>query len=278
MTIAAGFRCVDGIVLAADTRIEDGDVKRDEKKILRCCALPGCSVLLTGGGDFEAISACAELLQTGDFFEPDSPDSINKLKKAIRKFIASESYTEMLEHPDTGDFTCFIGLMARDGQTDVVGLSAKRMYPITSYRCYGSGSEAALFLAKWLYRPAVPTRLMKQLAIQIVRASKGHHAGVGGNTNVVALTQPGDLPGTKWKLENDAELLWGIPEALGSVIYGCIDPTISQEEFKKYLTELFQRIYDKRMGTLRWHETITALEEGREPRLDSIRGPSSQLP
>src|ERR1017187_3226312 len=69
MTIAAGFRCLDGILVGADSRLESGDVKYDEDKtFIVPSKRSDFIVVVTGSGDFEAIQHCVYLLD-GSFFK-----------------------------------------------------------------------------------------------------------------------------------------------------------------------------------------------------------------
>src|ERR1039458_6313143 len=83
MTIAAGFRCRDGVIIAADERITELNVERNQKKLLDCSRIPGCFVKLAPAGDFEAASTCAELMRENGCFNEVAAESIRALKSAL---------------------------------------------------------------------------------------------------------------------------------------------------------------------------------------------------
>src|SRR5258705_2939632 len=64
MTIAAGFRCTDGVLVGADSRIEEGNVKYQQDKVFQCCDDGGLGFVIAGAGDFEAINNCVDLIRS----------------------------------------------------------------------------------------------------------------------------------------------------------------------------------------------------------------------
>ena len=84
MTIAAGFRCLDGVLIGADSRLESGDIKYDEDKTFMVPSKQsGFVVVITGAGDFEAIQHCVYLLD-GSFFK-NCDGSLPAIAGEIRK-------------------------------------------------------------------------------------------------------------------------------------------------------------------------------------------------
>ena len=116
------------------------------------------------------------------------------------------------------------------------------MYSIPTQRCIGAGSETALFVAKWLYDPDLPIRVMRSLAVQIFRAAKGHNVGCDDATKIVSLVNAGATAGDLDSvMSSDAEYLWGIQNLLRPVILGCFDDAATEESFESDLAKVNER-------------------------------------
>lgn len=118
MTIAAGFRVANGILIGADTRIEEGNVKYEQNKVFDCHESgTNCAVLLAGAGNFESISYCADLLRTHGFL--GSTDHLHTLKERVLKFLETKRYRRLIERQAPyGDFSAIVALRSGDGETD----------------------------------------------------------------------------------------------------------------------------------------------------------------
>ena len=150
MTIAAGFRVANGILIGADTRIEEGNVKYEQNKVFDCHESgTNCAVLLAGAGNFESISYCADLLRTHGFL--GSTDHLHTLKERVLKFLETKRYRRLIERqaPYGGFPRLWPSARVMAKPTDLLSLSGECLYPIPEFRCIGAGSETALFISKW---------------------------------------------------------------------------------------------------------------------------------
>ncbi len=91
MTIAAGFVCLDGIVLCADTQETiTGYTKNSTEKIRQMCD-QGLCVAITGAGDAELIETVGERIQRALFWEysPRDMRMPDEVRDIIQKEISS---------------------------------------------------------------------------------------------------------------------------------------------------------------------------------------------
>src|ERR1035437_6928110 len=242
VTIAAGFRVANGILIGADTRIEEGNVKYEQNKVFDCHESgTNCAVLLAGAGNFESISYCADLLRTHGFL--GSTDHLDTLKERVLKFLETKRYRRLIERQAPyGDFSAIVALRSGDGETDLLSLSGECLYPIPEYRCIGAGSETALFISKWLYKPDYPIHVFVPMAIQVFRAAKGHNTGCDDSTRIVRLYNAESGLEPKRTVWGDTDYLWGVHDLLGSVIQGCFDLRAATEEFQASLRGLDEKV------------------------------------
>jgi 20S proteasome alpha/beta subunit len=241
MTIAAGFRVANGVLIGADTRVEEGYVKYEANKIFECTdGADGSRVLFVGAGDFESISYCADLIRDHGF--EGNADNIRSLKERFHKFIETKRYRRLIERtkaPSSEWFTGIVALRSNEGDTDLLYLSGQSLYSIPEYKCIGSGSETALFVSKWLYRKEYPIDTFIPMAIQVFRAAKGHNTGCDDSTRIIRLYNSGVDPiDARRVVWGDADYLWGLHDLLGNIIQGCFDQDTTDESFEGSLHTL----------------------------------------
>lgn len=262
MTIAAGFRVANGVLIGADTRIEEGNVKYEQNKVFDCSGVeyPRYAVLLAGAGNFESISHCADLLLTFGF--SGATERLSTLKERVLRFTETKRYRKLIEHcPPCGDFSAIVALRSEAGETDLLYLSGGCLYPIPEYRCIGAGSETALFVSKWLYMPDYPIHVFVPMAIQVFRAAKGHNAGCDDATRIVRLYNEGSGLEPKRTVWGDTDYLWGVHDLLGPVIQGCFDLRIAPAEFKATLKALHEKLIALREANERSAQLPPAVKE-----------------
>ena len=237
MTIAAGFRCLDGILVGADSRLESGDVKYDEDKtFIVPSKRSDFIVVVTGSGDFEAIQHCVYLLD-GSFFK-QCDGSLSSVAGEIRKFSDSKAYRKLVDSleahlkPDL-----LFGVRSANGEADLLHLFDNKLHRVREYIAVGAGHSTAMFFSKWLYRPDFDIEGFAPLAAQIFRAVKGTHVGCEGSTMLHRLFNGGNedtrivpcAPG------GDEKLLWGLHDILPSLLFCCADDRLPEKYFEECL-------------------------------------------
>src|SRR6185437_2464756 len=118
LTIAAGFRCLDGILIGADSRLEDDQVKFDGNKTF---SLPSrrsdFQVIMTGCGDFNAIQTCAYLLDE-DYLH-NCEGTLAAISRSLREFRSHQEFDNLVaSNPSATDL--LFGVRSSDGETDLI--------------------------------------------------------------------------------------------------------------------------------------------------------------
>jgi 20S proteasome alpha/beta subunit len=268
MTIAAGFRCKDGVLVGADTRIEEGDVKYQENKVFDITpdGFRGFGIALAGAGDFNEINTCVDLMRDGRLYE--RADSMLKLKKALRDFVDSGRYQRLIKpkKPPTQGFDAILGLRTADGKTDLLYLYNSNLYPIPTYRCIGAGHQTALFVSKWLYSPDYSIRAFVPLALNIFRAAKDNNSGCDDLTRIATLYNgTWDVPPitSTWP---EGDFMWGINDLLRPIVRGCVDARIPEHYFESSIKNLIDRLRAVRHSTeMYWRPIILAEKLSPQP-------------
>jgi hypothetical protein len=277
MTIAAGFRVANGVLIGADTRIEEGNVKYEENKVFDCRDDENdhsYAVLFAGAGDFEAISHCASLLRGCRFSKAHK--TLEGIKGCLRRFVESNRYLQLnARMAGTMGFAGLFAIQSSARETDLLYLSGENLYPIPEYKCIGAGSETALFVSKWLYRQDYPIHVFMPMAIQVFRAAKGHNAGCDDTTKIVRLYNKGSGLEPRRTVRGDTDYLWGMHDLVGSLIRGCFDLRVTTQEFNSILRDLHQKASAIREAN---EHAANVIAEGRLDPQSTIGDPTPQPP
>jgi 20S proteasome alpha/beta subunit len=252
VTIVAGFKCINGVLLGADMRIEDGTFKYPENKIFEIGDSGGFGIAFAGAGDFSSISACADLMGSSDI--ASCAQTIESLKESIRTFIETRRYRELITVKGSAAYTfeAIIGLRSLDGRTDLLYLYGPTLYPIVKYRCIGAGFGTATLLAKWLYESDYDMKSFVPLALSIFRACKDHNQGCDDPTRIVRLYDgPRSIDDPLHALWDDSQFMWGIGEFLRPVIRGYVDQKTTDADFDFALNSLNSKLRSIRDGAKR---------------------------
>lgn len=233
MTIAAGFRCADGVLIGADSRIEDGFIKWDEDKVHVCSRDEDHAVLLAGAGETNRILDCVDRLRSSPGLS-DGRASVGGLKQAIRQFSESKAYRELSKATGGQLPIELIFAIRSQGETDLLHLAGVSLHPITSYVCVGSGYAVCRYLADLLYSPDATVDLFMRVLMFIFREAKRLNAGVDGPTTVYCLFDGERGKGTPRKTPRrvgEQDLVHDAFKALKPLIWHAADR--SRESFKQ---------------------------------------------
>jgi hypothetical protein len=263
MTIAVGFKCSDGILLGADSQIENLDVKYEDDKVFYCTdqsAEQEYCVLLTGSGDSTSIKNIADYAQGSGYFD-SANTSMKDLKFLIRNLSKTSVYLDSVKEAKEAKSPIELlwGLKSRDRHTDIVYQNGARTNPIKTFECVGSGSSTARYFSNWLYVSGVGVHIFAPLAVQIIKTAKQHNIGCDGDTKFHKLFS-GDTPKDETdQYVTDNEFLWGLHARLRDVVYCCLNPQIHDAEFEGTLASFITKSKELRKEVLRNDELMKAL-------------------
>ena len=254
MTLIAGMRCQEGVIVAADTEHTDGVIRFSEHKLIvhpskrvMSCHLSGLSpqpyrVVIAGAGFSDYIKMTADDI----IGKIDGRSlSIDEMSDAVKQAVQS-THEIIFKHWDVNDqnrptVSLFVGL--RNGEdTTILRTQDVAVSEVETLSFAGSGESLARYLAKGLYRRKYPASVVVNVIIQVFRAVKESGAYVGGNTDLCVLGKGKmfHLPG------KDESYLWGIQKNLDRAIRvsllgaAGVDPVVGHwiDELVKSVKEL----------------------------------------
>lgn len=192
MTIAAGFVCSDGVLLASDT-LYSGDEHRQGRKFWTFAA--GEAVVVVGGAGTEAALKRISM-ELGERLH--TAMSRLEIVKAIEETLAGVDALMQLQDHEKTQLLVAISLDSRallyENQAQRLGLSPVD-YPS---QCIGSGFSLGLYFARSLFREGMSMRWGQVIAAHLIKNVKTFNSGYcGGDTHLFAVPNVGPVSWTK---------------------------------------------------------------------------------
>jgi 20S proteasome alpha/beta subunit len=195
MTIAAGFKFEDGILLCADTEQTQGDLKFTESKLIYANLQPTFSIVFAVAGSVRYATMAVQEIIT----ELKKSSELNhEFAEQIIKERISRIYTELLyPHPrvgysDSPFFDLLIGVQM-DGISRLLACSESSVSEITGYECFGIGLTLAKYLIKPLYQEGMGQHSVEMLAARVLIHVKENVAYCGKDSEFIILHNSGEI-------------------------------------------------------------------------------------
>lgn len=189
MTIIAGFRCKDGVVLTADTEIttDGGTGKTYASKIFSLAPELDCYMAYTGDTDF-AEEFSDYLIQ--NLKGKSSQAALAYIKTAYQEFRAKH-YTNAPKDEKTW---AWILITLRQGDTIHLYRGRNRHFAeVKRYSVLGIGQDQAEAAFKSLYESWMSIRQAGYVMIYALRKVKGFVQGCGGDSEIREIPDQEDI-------------------------------------------------------------------------------------
>jgi len=260
MSIAAGIRYRNGVLLCADTEQSAWTHTLHESKIQRI-RLPEAEVVIAYAGhtDFSlsAIEKCGQVLR-----RTESEALLEELEGTLEE----EYRRHVLSHPGyaTDGSLAYRMLIAfwRSGEKARLFVTTQTaMREVLGYECIGSGDYLAHYLMRPNFTSALDERTALALSAIALAGVKGYVEGVGGVSCFMAvrdngsvgdafsLPAPGMTPRTavEW-IDNSSK---GYRYLFGKLLITAANPELSDANFMAYLSTFSQQIAETRERWMR---------------------------
>jgi hypothetical protein len=184
MTIAFGFNCINGLVLATDSLETDGVTKRNVNKMWAHEVSEDWGIAIASAGESDLADSfnddLKEILGNSDF---DEVRLFLKLRNAIKGVRRA--------YPDA-QFAFLAAIYSRPNlycRLFRVNDESLHLGPVKRYQSLGVGGSLASFLASQLFRMSMNVAEGVRLAAFILAIVKEHADGCGGPTSIVSYTK-----------------------------------------------------------------------------------------
>lgn len=191
VTIAAGFRCRDGVVLCADSRITvPGFLKAEEPKIARLAGVAH-AVFYTFEGDVDFSRMAIEILvESMHEAELKGRSMILELRRTVRDIY--EKYSKL----STKQRKLYLSLIVaiHSGNKVTLYKVSGPLAPAFS-RCQfiGCGYNVAESVALDIYNPSMSVNEAAKMAVYALAKTKKYVDGCGGKSEVVRIYDNGSF-------------------------------------------------------------------------------------
>jgi Proteasome subunit len=194
MTLAAGFKAADGILLCADTLVSDGYTKQYRGKIWTWQAPlpnPTISVAFAVAGDatigvMAAENCCIEL----DLLKWDqrSFSDVYKSIAATVRFVHQEYVDKApIEDRERSRFWMLIAIYTENSGHRLYVTNNAAVSPVNELECIGSGRSIGIYVLEPSYKNTMSIEGISTLALHAFAAAKERCDGVGGSVHFLAL-------------------------------------------------------------------------------------------
>jgi 20S proteasome alpha/beta subunit len=204
VTIAAGFRYKNGLLLCADTQYT-GQIKFRGSKILAKSYDDGSKSAFVIVGNPRYARMCVNVVE--DTIESlDNPDrSLSKMQSIVIAGVKEIHQGHIFKHPRREEITVqfLIGLWSARTKGDVAFLSTEdtSVIRVYGYDCLGSGEMLAQQFIRPKYhritditkRPLHSESEVRQLAIDALKEVKKYDAFCGYDSEYLTITNDGDM-------------------------------------------------------------------------------------
>ena len=181
MTIALGLRCIDGIVLCADSLEEDGVTKRHVDKLWIYEVQNDWGIAIASAGESDLADSFTDglkdILGNSDF---DEVKLLSKLKTALRSV--------RISYPDSefGFLAAVFGIPTLYSKLFRVLDQSSHLGPVRQYQTLGTGGALGTFLASQLYSVSMCVEEGARLGAFILARVKERTPNCGGPTSIVS--------------------------------------------------------------------------------------------
>jgi 20S proteasome alpha/beta subunit len=227
LTLVAGMKCNDAIVLAADTEHSDGIIKFQDHKLQIFPEIPRMAnppkspyrIAIAGAGFSDYIKMTVDGIKDGI---GKTDHSVEKMKLVVHK-VVEKVHSKIFKHwvpddPNRPTVGLIVGMRDESGASALLRTCDIAVSEVDAAAFVGSGEPIARYLASGLYRDGISASAALDILIQIFRGVKESGASVGGNTELLILGKA-NLIALPMKSKGRYEsYLWGMNTILSRLV------------------------------------------------------------
>lgn len=246
MTIALGFRCINGLVLCADSLEEDGVTKRYVDKLWTYEVQDNWGIAIASAGEADLADSFTDGLKdvfgNSDFNEVKL---LSKLKTALR------SVRRLYPDSQFGFLAAVFGVPTLYSKLFRVLDQSSHLGPVRQYQALGIGGYLATFLASQLFSTSMCVEEGVRLGAFILARVKERTSGCGGPTSIISYGGSEGGSTTSFRLWRQEEIESIEAEVSGQKLRDCLRQFWKENN----PTPRFERAYAELGGKSRWVRT-----------------------
>jgi proteasome alpha subunit len=232
LTLAAGIRCRDGVVLFADTEITLANTKTNRHKIFLASHPSGSSsAAIAGAGDYDFIKKAIQL--TEPTLSAESPPSLRDIASAFEDAVG-ELYTDHVwpNKLNPEGIELMIAAWTKDDGYGLFKTHDTALIRVDHFEAIGTGEEIGEYLLKKMYREDMSVDLAMAVAVYILSEAKRSGRYVGGQSEIVILMDDGEMLYTaEDQLTEYEATIQRLASLQSETFFYCFDLSRSAEQF-----------------------------------------------
>ncbi|HLI61944.1 MAG TPA: hypothetical protein VKV05_00995 [Terriglobales bacterium] len=257
MTIALGFRCVDGIMLCADTQeTYDNYIKRKQPKLTvkgttdfpfgmdvdRTHEPSPCAVFAGAGNDADFLDALIDKLWTA--MERKGREGIDAMVEACENELI-EQYGKFVPLYPSGvpETTLLVGIWSAVNDYELVKISGPVLKRQIMLDTIGCGDLLATYITQRFVKPKSWLSISVPVGLYVIDQVKKHVEGCGADTQLIVIRSTGRVESyTPQDAEQETDRLRKI-DAVAREMFGLTaDYRGSDEEYNQLLAQATGRL------------------------------------
>jgi 20S proteasome alpha/beta subunit len=250
MTIAAGFRCKDGVLLAADTEISfsGGAGKTYGSKLFQLDTKLGCHLTYSGSADYakELVYDLKQSVKGNDW-----EIAVEGLKTTYQTH-----WDANFSHDPDG---ASILVTLRAGKKVQLWVGRNRhFHQARQYETLGIGNEQAEAIFNPLHATWMTVAQARYMAIYALQKVKGFVQGCGGKTEIIEIDDDPDVISLATLEVQDVKEIEAdfqfFDQQLRPLLLAFSDLSVNRTAFQAHLTKFGSAIKKRRAKNLKVHE------------------------
>jgi hypothetical protein len=210
MTIAIGFKCINGVVLAADSQYSDGTAKVNGPKTFHIPSNGHYCLSVAGSGGVLSLKGIVR--EIGDRLEKDigaNPASPSDLRASVEDSLRAYYPKHIDSAPkkirDALEIQLLVAIWEPKRGARLFETCRTNIVEVDGHRCVGVGLYLVEYLKDLFFVPGIrpSVEVAKPLAAYMVAMARRHVEHCGGATQVRALLDDG-TDDTVWRHEAQA--------------------------------------------------------------------------
>lgn len=262
MTIAAGIRCHDGLVICADTQHTKGESKYNRPKIWA----NDRDLVVTGSGLSDYMKMAFDKFSTSyKALPPDTPenarDSIEQLVRAIHEEHIFPFHQAGHQEAPEISLSLIIGLRCGNGELALIKTSYTAALLCETAEAIGIGASMFNYWTSYFLRRGMSMELVGYLCIFILREVKNAGYACGGSTEIYKLPNDTTKLRNRRSILSEQDVLAGFPQTTVDMLIACADLGMEDSEFESRINDYIHRFRNLRQ-TLKYQSKASLREIG----------------
>jgi hypothetical protein len=261
MTIAAGFRCTNGIVLCSDTEYKHGQSHKSyATKIAHFVkSEQGFSFAMAGAGASTFMTRVFE--DFADKLESTIPESVPKATEALEAVLTKLYKKHIFTIPNwrdaDADAQFLIAIRTPDGKQDFLETANTMIAKASEHECIGTGADVGEAIIDLAAYPSLTVAEATILAIHTLERVKTTAAFCGGATAVIIQEPSGITRECKFRDISEIEQsLRELQMEITPILLAWSDEGLDEAKFRERVTRATLKVEGLRRRFLRERDSL----------------------